>query len=67
MVGEKWQNSVVEELYFVWKSRKEVGAATKGTAKLAFGPTMLALRGIIQNYVICKGLCYSSPRWVATV
>lgn len=31
-----------------------MGAATKGTAKLPFGPTMLALRGITQNYVIEK-------------
>ena len=54
MVGEKWQNSVVEELYFVRKPRQKVGAATKGTAKLALGPAMLALRGIIPNYVITK-------------
>ena len=31
-----------------------MGAATKRTAELAFGPTMFALRGIIQNYVIAK-------------
>ena len=31
-----------------------MSAATKGTAKLPFGPTMLALRGITQNYVIEK-------------
>ena len=38
-----------------------MGAATKGTAKLPFGPTMLALRGITQNYVIEKDFATPFP------
>ena len=35
-------------------NRGKMAAATKGTEGFAFEPTMFALHGIIQNYVIAK-------------